>query len=375
MANSHSDIAASLDTASAFCAGALERPCAVLLPDSMGKNRLAAVAAVVWFFLGGGCNSSRAPSKPASTDSLSSDSVRAARAFQKSFALFEIGDTSAAIESLRIVLRFAPYNPYLYELMGFYHYTQARDDSALFYYKQALERGGSSAELHHRLASAFLLKREFTQAEYHLQKALSLDSLNPNYWISYGLWAYQQGQYPLAETHWKKALQLDSTADKARALLFDLYLATYQKPEEAKKQYLDPYWQFNRFHPFLNYQLGLYFLYYLQRQSDPTRQKNLSFSALQAFTQAILAHPTYAEAYYGRGYVLFLSRKYERALEDFTRAYELNPKNPKATFMIASIYEYRGDLAQAISFYERTLRLDSTFTEAKKALQELRAKS
>jgi tetratricopeptide (TPR) repeat protein len=341
----------------------------------MGKNRLATLAAMGGLLLGGACTPTRSPAHTAPADTLVSDSVRAARALQKSLSLFEVGDTTAAIDSLRIVLSLTPQNPYLYELMGFYHYTQAQDDSALYYYRKALEHGGASAELHHRIASAFLLKKDFAQAQYHLQKALALDSLNPNYWITYGLWAHQQGKYPLAETYWKKALALDSTADKARAFLFDLYLATYHKPEEAKKRFLDPYWQFNRFHPFLNYQLGLYFLYHLQREPNPRRQATLAFSAIQAFTQAILAHPTYADAYYGRGYVLFLAKKYDRALEDFARAYELNPKNPKITFMLASLYEYKGDTTKAISFYEKTFLLDSTFTEAQKALRELKAKS
>jgi len=341
----------------------------------MGKNGLAALAAVGWLFVGSSCRPTRPATQPASADSVASDTVRAARALQKSLSLFEVGDTTTAVESLRVALHLVPQSPYLYELMGFYHYTQGQDDSALFYYRQALARGGSSAELHHRMASAFLLKKDFTQAQYHLQKALSLDSLNPAYWVTYGLWAHQQGQYPLAETYWKKALAIDSTADKARALLFDLYLATYNKPEEAKKLFLDPYWKFNRFHPFLNYQLGLYFLHYLQREPDPRRRIGLAFSAIQAFTQAILAHPTYADAYYGRGYVYFLQKKYDKALEDFTRAYELNPRNARATFMVGSLYEYKGDTTQAISFYEKTLRLDSTFTEALKALRELKAKS
>ncbi len=341
----------------------------------MGKNSLAALAAVGWLLVGIHCRPARPATKPASPDSLASDTVRAARALQKSLSFFEVGDTTTAVESLRIALRLVPQSPYLYELMGFYHYTQRQDDSALFYYRQALERGGSSAELHHRMASAFLLKKDFTQAQYHLQKALSLDSLNPTYWTTYGLWAHQQGQHSLAETYWKKAIAIDSTDDKARALLFDLYLATYNKPEEAKKLFLDPYWKFNRFHPFLNYQLGLYFLHHLQREPNPRSQAGLAFSAIQAFTQAILAHPAYADAYYGRGYVYFLGKKYDKALEDFTRAYELSPRNPRATFMLGSLYEYKGDTAQAVSFYEKTLQLDSTFTEARKALQELKAKS
>jgi uncharacterized glyoxalase superfamily protein PhnB len=43
--------------------------------------------------------------------------------------------------------------------------------------------------------------------------------------------------------------------------------------------------------------------------------------------------------------------------------------------MLGSLHEYKGDTTQAISFYEKTLRLDSTFTEALKALRELKAKS
>jgi 2-amino-4-hydroxy-6-hydroxymethyldihydropteridine diphosphokinase len=177
---------------------------------------------------GSSCRPTRPATQPASADSVASDTVRAARALQKSLSLFEVGDTTTAVESLRVALHLVPQSPYLSELMGFYHYTQGQDDSALFYYRQALARGGSSAELHHRMASAFLLKKDFTQAQYHLQKALSLDSLNPAYWVTYGLWAHQQGQHPLAETYWKKALAIDSTTDKARALLFDLYLATLQ---------------------------------------------------------------------------------------------------------------------------------------------------
>jgi Tfp pilus assembly protein PilF len=151
----------------------------------MGKNGLAALAAVGWLFVGSSCRPTRPATQPASADSVASDTVRAARALQKSLSLFEVGDTTTAVESLRVALRLVPQSPYLYELMGFYHYTQGQDDSALFYYRQALARGGSSAELHHRMTSAFLLKKDFTQAQYHLQKALSLDSLNPAYWVTY----------------------------------------------------------------------------------------------------------------------------------------------------------------------------------------------
>jgi tetratricopeptide (TPR) repeat protein len=256
--------------------------------------------------------------------------------------------------------------------MGFYHYTQGRDDSAIYYYTQALERGGASAQLYHRLASAFLLRRDFPQAQYHLQKALATDSLNPTYWTTYGLWAYQQKNYPLAERYWHKALTLDSTAEKARTFLFDLYLSTYQKPEEAKRRYLDPYWSLNRFHPLFNYQFGLYYLYHLQRETQPQKQKALHSNATQALSQAILAHPNYAEAYYARGYALFLAKKYDRALEDFTRAYELNPKDAKAAFMVGSLYEYRGDTFKARMFYEKALTLDSTFKEALLALKDLK---
>ncbi len=259
--------------------------------------------------------------------------------------------------------------------MGFYHYAAGRDDSALQYYRQALELGGSSASLHHRLASAFLLKKDFAQAEYHLKKAIELDSTSVDLWTTYGLWAHLQKRYPLAETFWKKALTLDSTAEKPRSLLYDLYLVTYASPDTAKARYLDPYWRLERFHPLLNYQLGLYYVHKAKQATNPKTRVKLNLLAIETFSQAILAHPAYADAYYQRGMVFFENRKYDRALEDFTRSHELYSKNPKSAFMIGSLYEYKGDTGKALQFYEKAWVLDSTFREAKQAILELRARS
>lgn len=258
--------------------------------------------------------------------------------------------------------------------MGFFHYAAGRDDSALFYYRQALELEGPSADLHHRMASAFLLKKDFAQAEYHLKKAIELDSTQTDYWTTYGLGAYLQKRYNLAEAYWKKALALDSTAEKPRSFLYDLYLVTYAKPDTAKARYLDPYWRLERFHPLLNYQLGLYYLHKSKQTTNPKARANIVFLALEAFSRAILAHPTYAEAYYQRGLLFFENKKYDKALDDFARAHELKPKDPKITFMLGSLYEYKSDTQKALHFYEKTLALDSTFQEAKQAIVELRAK-
>lgn len=190
--------------------------------------------------------------------------------------------------------------------------------------------------------------------------------------------AYSRGDKRSAERFWKEALRRDSTHDKARTFLYDLYLNDYGQPDLAKVRYLDPYWQLNRFAPLLNFQLGNYHLKKLEAARAAGQPEKVwggthGTQAITAYSQAILAYPAHAQAHYNRGYVYFLTRRYDKALEDFIRAAELNPRDARAFFMQGSIYELRGEVELAQQAYQRALQRDSAFEEARQALQELAA--
>ncbi|MBM4432468.1 MAG: tetratricopeptide repeat protein [Chloroflexi bacterium] len=57
--------------------------------------------------------------------------------------------------------------------------------------------------------------------------------------------------------------------------------------------------------------------------------------AIDEFTKAIELDPAYADAYSNRGWAYAITEQYDRAIADYNRAIELDPQN-------ASVYVYRG---------------------------------
>lgn len=285
------------------------------------------------------------------------------------------GDTTEALVLAGRAIELNPDAPFSYEVKGYYHYMRGEDSLAIQHYRKALERGGTSPALHYKIGAAYLMLRRWQDAYYHLERALLMDSMYADAWVALGMWASVQGRLKDAEIYWKKALALDSTHDKARTFLYDLYLNDYGKPETARKYYLDPYWKVNRFDPLLNFQLGNYYLKKLQTTpADKAHEKAraaYAFQAVQAYNQAILGYPAHAQAHYNRGYIYFLVEKYDRALEDFVRTTELNPRDARAHFMVASLLERKGEYERAISHYKKSIEIAGSFPEAEQALKEL----
>ncbi|MCX7763648.1 MAG: tetratricopeptide repeat protein [Bacteroidia bacterium] len=334
------------------------------------------MAALLCVGVGVSCKSARR--SQAAPDSLAADTTRWSDIVEQSLRAFARGDTQEALRLVAQAESLNSENPFLYEVRGYYHYTQGKDSLALAYYRKALEKGGKSPSLHYKIGSAYLMQRRWKDAYYHFIQSLAADSSNGEVWVALGLWAHLQGRFSEAAAYWKKALSFDSTHQKARAFLYDLYLNDFAQPETAKKYYLDPYWRYNRFDPLLNFQLGNYYLKKLQATPEDKahlrERATYAFQAAQAYSQAILAHPAYAQAHYNRGYVYFLVHKYDRALEDFVRATELNPRDASAHFMAASLYERKGEYEKAKYHYKQSIAIRGTFPEAEEALRELEQK-
>ncbi|MEN3040923.1 MAG: tetratricopeptide repeat protein [Bacteroidia bacterium] len=309
------------------------------------------------------------------TDTTAHDTTSWPVLLSQSLQAFSRGDTLNALALIDTALSKAPNEPALYEIKGYYYYTQKQDSLALWYYKQAIEKGGTSPTLHYKMGTAYLTQQRWKEAYYHLTQALQADSTNGEIWVALGLWAHLQKRLKEAEQYWKKALAFDSTHEKARTFLYDLYLNDFSQPETAKKYYLDPYWRYKRFDPLLNFQLGNYYLHKL-RALPPDKghlkeRAALGFQAAQAYTQAILAYPAHAQAYYNRGYVYFLIGKYDKALDDFAKAAELNPQDARAHFMVGSLQEQKRNYEKAKYHYKKAIEIAGSFPEAEIALREL----
>ena len=78
--------------------------------------------------------------------------------------------------------------------------------------------------------------------------------------------------------------------------------------------------------------------------------------AVNDFSRAIELDPDYAEAYFSRGVLYWRElRNAYRAIRDMTRVLELAPQRTEALFNRAMAYQIRGDHDQAIADLERYL--------------------
>ncbi len=78
--------------------------------------------------------------------------------------------------------------------------------------------------------------------------------------------------------------------------------------------------------------------------------------AVNDFSRAIELDPDYAEAYFSRGVLYWRElRNAYRAIRDMTRVLELAPQWAEALFNRAMAYQIRGDHEQAIADLERYL--------------------
>ena len=64
-----------------------------------------------------------------------------------------------------------------------------------------------------------------------------------------------------------------------------------------------------------------------------------------------------AEAYCSRGIAYAKKREYDRAIADYDKAIDLNPKNAKAYYQRGYVYDIKGERDRAMADYNQAMRL------------------
>jgi tetratricopeptide (TPR) repeat protein len=97
--------------------------------------------------------------------------------------------------------------------------------------------------------------------------------------------------------------------------------------------------------------------------------------AIQDYDRAIQLDPAYAAAYYNRGVAYLDKKEYDRAIQDYDRAIQLDPAFAVAYYNRGNAYKQQGKREQAITDFEKFLELsnDSYWREqAQNHLNELK---
>lgn len=292
---------------------------------------------------------------------------------ERSRAWYQEGEVDSALQAVNQALALFRNGSELHYLKGFYLWNLQDTLQALASLDAAIGLGSENPEAYYQKGQILFFQEKYDEVVRWYEEALARDSLEPTYLMAKGLLLEAQGRVDEAVSWHKQAVELDTSFIKSLARLHDLYLGHYGN-ELVAKTFTDRILRVDPGHPLGRFQLGDY--YFRQAiQKDPLRNQEAYQQALNEaivqYTIAIRRDTLFADAYYNRGYSYLLADHAGIALEDFTQVRKLSPNHPQALFMTASIYESYGDLSTALTFYQQVLKVDSSFPEAKEAVNEI----
>ena len=88
--------------------------------------------------------------------------------------------------------------------------------------------------------------------------------------------------------------------------------------------------------------------------------------ALEDFTRAVELNQENYKAFYYRGLTYQILQNYHRALEDFTQCLQLNPYQYETHYSRAQVYFHLGDYPKALSDCEQALNIKPGSCQAQK---------
>ncbi len=74
------------------------------------------------------------------------------------------------------------------------------------------------------------------------------------------------------------------------------------------------------------------------------------------------------------GQTYLLNKEYDRAIKKFSEALRINPHDPELYYYLGLAYEGAERHQEAIEMYEKTLKLNKTFSNAEMRINELQNK-
>jgi serine/threonine protein kinase len=86
--------------------------------------------------------------------------------------------------------------------------------------------------------------------------------------------------------------------------------------------------------------------------------------AIENYSKAIELNPQYASAYYNRGYAYYNKGNYDQAIKDYNKTIVLNPQHANAYNNRGIAYKKKGNYDQAIKDYNKTIVLNPQYANA-----------
>jgi tetratricopeptide (TPR) repeat protein len=250
-------------------------------------------------------------------------------------------------------------------------------DQALEYYRtkdyaaavsaasQAVQKDTSDAACEHIYGLSLAAVGRYSEAEQHLNQAITLKPAVGNYHYDLGFVLYEQKKYEASVPVLKRAVELDGENLMARFLLGRTYVSAHRSLllgnfSKLALEQLNYVARKNPRFPTLHYHIGLIY------SNDGAIEK-----AIQELKLEIQYQPSNAQARVALAELQLKKGELDAAMEQLQLAEKAAPSVSLVHYTLAKAYREQGRLDKAIDSAETSVRLDLTSADAHYLLGQL----
>lgn len=268
-------------------------------------------------------------------------------------------------------------------------YQESREyDRAIENYTKAIELNPNFATAYYDRGKSYVIKHEYDKAIKDLNRAIELNPEDANlYYFRGSIHHAVKDNYDQAVIDYRKALEIEPNHGSAKENLKRI-LKKKSDPEEKKLREYQRQIRYEqiikrekRRKRFLTYALGLLggiilitILSIVYIRSSNSAQDYFEVAlvcvvkrnyncAIENYTKAIELNPTFVDAYYYRGMAHSMKSEYDLAIKDYNKTIELNPNVAKVYSSRGDTYLFKTDYDQALKEYNKAIELNPNLAE------------
>ncbi|MDB9482653.1 tetratricopeptide repeat protein [Dolichospermum circinale CS-537/05] len=287
-----------------------------------------------------------------------------------------------AIDDFTQVIQLDPKNADYYHSRGLAYSLLNKRQQAIDDWTQAIQLDPKNAQYYSHRGYAYSELKKYQQAITDFTKAIQLDPKNAQYYNARGLVYGSLEDYKKAIEDITEAIRLDpkdfsyyASRGIAYSGLKDYKQAISDLTEAIR---LDPkngpytvggrrYSEFKDNEIFISSYNTRISIVYKARGDEHRNLKNYK-QAINDYTQAIKIDPKNPTYYRDRGLTYFQLKDYKQAINDYTQAIKLKPDYPEAYTNLGIVSYEMGEVETAINHWRNAIKINSNFAEAHLAL-------
>ena len=293
------------------------------------------------------------------SDSIAMDSTRAELYVKRAQAYLANEQVGAAMVDINKSLQLDPNNVDTYLLLANVYYMLGDDSNINTTLNKAVEIDPFDSRPLVKLGELNLLQQNFNLAIAYIDKALTLESYNPQAYFVKGMY-YITAQQDTANAlkSFQLAYEQDGSFYDAAEQICRIYAV--QDPPYTLEYLRNIHKQFPE-HANSRYELALY----LQSHGQPEE-------ALLHYDTLLMADPCNYIVLYNEAYVNFIYlHNNEIALEYFEKALQINPDYIDALYNKGRVLEQMGDYNKAMEVYKQVLEKNTNYQLAIDAINRI----